>query len=134
MGKLSKWKRLAERLSEEVYVVYAAARDPRTPWYAKLLALAIVGYVISPIDLIPDFIPFVGLLDELLIIPAGIWLVKKLIPAEVLADARQRAASMAHYTKKILRVATIVIVSFWVIVALAGFVVIISLISLANKF
>ncbi len=86
--------RLKERLhslKRETLAVWFAARDPRTPWYAKALAVLITAYAFSPIDLIPDFIPLLGYLDDLLIIPAGIALALKLIPAEVMADARAKA-------------------------------------------
>jgi uncharacterized membrane protein YkvA (DUF1232 family) len=79
-------------LKRETVALYLAARDPRTPWYAKALALAIVAYAASPIDLIPDFIPVLGYLDELILLPLGILLVLKLVPAAVLAEARARAA------------------------------------------
>lgn len=69
-----------------------AARDPRTPWPAKALAAVVVAYALSPIDLIPDFIPVLGLLDDMIIVPTGIWLLLRLIPAEVMADARTKAA------------------------------------------
>jgi len=71
MGKLNEWARALKR---ESLALYYAARDPRTPWYAKLLAGAIVAYALSPIDLIPDFIPVLGLVDDLLLLPAAIWL------------------------------------------------------------
>lgn len=87
MAALRDW---AKRLKHETYALYLAGRDPRTPWYAKLLALAIAAYAASPIDLIPDFIPVLGYLDDLLLVPTGIWLVLRLIPAEVMAEARRR--------------------------------------------
>lgn len=70
-----------------------AARDPRTPWYAKALLFFVVAHTLSPIDLIPDFIPILGQLDDLLIAPGGLWLAVRLVPPEVLADARARAES-----------------------------------------
>src|SRR5512140_113087 len=82
-------KRLLE-LKKQVQAVYFASRDPRTPWYAKAVAGLVVAYALSPIDLIPDFIPVLGYLDDLLIIPAGIALAIKLIPKEVMTDARAR--------------------------------------------
>jgi uncharacterized membrane protein YkvA (DUF1232 family) len=83
----------ARALKKEVLAVYLAARDPRTPWYAKGLVLLIVAYALSPIDLIPDFIPVLGYLDDLIIIPGGIWLAIRMIPPEVLAGARETAST-----------------------------------------
>lgn len=82
----------AQRLLREVDAVLIAARDPRTPWYARLLAIGIVAYALSPIDLIPDFIPVVGYLDDLLIVPAGLALALWLIPDEALEAARSAVA------------------------------------------
>lgn len=81
----------ATALRTETHAVYLAAGDPRTPWYAKTLVLLIVAYAISPIDLIPDFIPVLGYFDDLLIVPAGIALALKLIPGAVIAESRERA-------------------------------------------
>ncbi len=89
-------KSRARLLKKEVYAIASAARDPRTPWYAKALILLIVAYALSPIDLIPDFVPVLGYLDDLLIIPAGIWLAIRLIPAEVMEEARATASAPAR--------------------------------------
>lgn len=82
----------AHVLKREAYAVYLAARDPRTPWYAKALIFFVVAHTFSPIDLIPDFIPILGYLDDLLITPGGLWLAIKLIPPEALEEARRQAA------------------------------------------
>lgn len=74
-----------------MYALGLACADPRTPWYAKLLATLIVGYALSPVDLIPDFIPVLGYIDDLILLPAGIYLVIRVIPAEVMADCREKA-------------------------------------------
>lgn len=108
----------AKRLKHETYALYLAGRDPRTPWYAKLLALAIAAYAASPIDLIPDFIPVLGYLDDLILVPAGIWLVLKLIPAEVMAEARRRSAEMMEAAAAMGRKAAAVIVLLWLLAAL----------------
>jgi uncharacterized membrane protein YkvA (DUF1232 family) len=79
------------QLKSEVYALYLAYRDPRTPWYARLWAAGVVGYAFSPIDLIPDFVPVLGYLDDLLIVPLGVLLALRLIPADVMADCRARA-------------------------------------------
>jgi uncharacterized membrane protein YkvA (DUF1232 family) len=88
---LAELKQRARHLKAETFALYLAARDPRTPWYAKLLVAGIVAYAVSPIDLIPDFVPVLGYLDELILIPAGITLAIKLVPASVLADCRAKA-------------------------------------------
>jgi uncharacterized membrane protein YkvA (DUF1232 family) len=89
---LEKFKTAAKRLKREVMTLYFVARDPRTPWYARGLAFVVVGYALSPFDLIPDAIPILGLLDDLILVPAGIWLVMKLVPKHVLEDARVEAS------------------------------------------
>src|SRR5688572_10717316 len=81
----------ARALKSETLALYLAARDPRVPWFAKLLAALIVAYALSPIDLIPDFIPILGYLDDLIIIPLGIAAVLRMVPAEVMNDCRTRA-------------------------------------------
>jgi uncharacterized membrane protein YkvA (DUF1232 family) len=91
-AELKRWSRA---LTREVYAIAGAARDPRTPWFAKALALAVTAYAFSPIDLIPDFIPVLGLLDDLIIVPLGIVLVQRLIPADVMAEHRARSADVA---------------------------------------
>ena len=90
MSKAS-WKEKARRLKTEVHVLYLACGDPRVPWYAKALMALIVGYVVCPIDLIPDFIPVVGELDELIVVPAGISLALKMIPKDVMEEYRRKA-------------------------------------------
>ena len=81
------------RLRDESYALYLASRDPRTPWYAKLLVAAVVAYAVSPIDLIPDFIPVLGQLDDLLLLPIGIALAIRLVPRAVLEEKRALAAA-----------------------------------------
>src|ERR1700758_4572440 len=83
----------ARALKRDAYAVYLAARDPRTPWYVKVLAFAVAGYALSPIDLIPDFIPVLGYLDDLILVPLGIWLVVQLIPPAIMAEHRRSAAA-----------------------------------------
>ena len=114
MGRLAEWARALKR---EAVALYYATRDPRTPWYAKLIAGAIVAYAISPIDLIPDFIPVLGLLDELLLLPGAIWLALRLVPGPVLEESRRRAeAALERPTS---RIAAVVIVLVWVACAVA---------------
>ena len=85
------WRERAGALRLEARALFLAVRHPRTPWYAKALALVVLGYALSPIDLIPDFLPVLGQLDDLLLIPAGLALVRRLIPASVLAECREKA-------------------------------------------
>jgi uncharacterized membrane protein YkvA (DUF1232 family) len=108
-GKLKDW---ARSLKRDVHAIYLAARDPRTPWYAKALAVCVAGYALSPIDLIPDFVPVLGYLDDLVIVPLGIWAVVKLIPAEVMAENRAAAALAAQ--KPVSGTAAVVIALIWV--------------------
>jgi uncharacterized membrane protein YkvA (DUF1232 family) len=110
MAWLTHLRQRARALKAETYVLYLAARHPGTPWYAKLLVAGIVAYAISPIDLIPDFIPVLGLLDDLLLIPLGIALAIRLVPPVVLAECRARAQERR---KLVSRVAGVVIVGIW---------------------
>jgi uncharacterized membrane protein YkvA (DUF1232 family) len=102
----------AERLRQEVHAIYLAARDPRVPWYAKALAMAVAGYALSPIDLIPDFIPVLGYLDDLVIVPLGVWAAVSLIPADVLAEYRAIARTAE---RPFSRGAAIAIVVVWIV-------------------
>ena len=91
MTLLTELKKRTQQLKAETFALYLAARDPRTPWYAKFLVAGIVAYAFSPIDLIPDFIPIIGYLDDLILIPIGIALAVKLIPDSVLVECRAQA-------------------------------------------
>jgi uncharacterized membrane protein YkvA (DUF1232 family) len=103
----------ARALKRDAYALYYAVRDPRTPWYVKLLAGMMVAYALSPIDLIPDFLPLIGYLDELILLPAVLWIALRLVPPEALADARRRAAAAAE--RPVSRVAAAVIVALWIV-------------------
>ena len=120
MQRLKIW---AATLKREVMALWFACRDPRTPWYARVLAMLIVAYALSPIDLIPDFIPVLGYLDELILLPLGIYLVLKLVPAEALADARAKAQSWVESRKPKPRnwIAAAVIALVWVAVLWAAY-------------
>jgi uncharacterized membrane protein YkvA (DUF1232 family) len=85
------WRKRAGELKTEIYAIYLAVKNPKVPWYAKGLAACVVAYALSPIDLIPDFIPVLGVLDDLILVPLGISIVIKMIPAEVLAECREKA-------------------------------------------
>ena len=107
-------KQLARQLKKETYAIYLASIDQRVPWYARVLAGVTVAYAFSPIDLIPDFIPIIGYLDDLIIVPLGIWLVIKMIPPEILAECREKAAAEIERGKPINRTATAIIVAIWI--------------------
>ena len=112
------WREPLRALKRESLVVWYAARDPRLPWPVRLLALAVAAYALSPIDLIPDFIPVLGYLDDLVLVPLGIALVVRLTPAPVLADARVRAAATA--ARPVSRAGAAVVIALWLLaVALA---------------
>lgn len=103
-------------LKQEIHALYIAARDPRTPWYAKVVVGLVVAYALSPIDLIPDFIPVLGLLDDLVLLPLGIALAIRLMPADVLERAREEARARAERAPAN-RIAAIVIVVVWLLLA-----------------
>jgi uncharacterized membrane protein YkvA (DUF1232 family) len=107
-------KQLAKKLKKETYAIYLVSTDQRVPWYARMLAGVTVAYAFSPIDLIPDFIPILGYLDDLIIVPFGIWLVIKMIPPEVLAECREKAAAEIDRGKPINRAAAAIIVAIWI--------------------
>jgi uncharacterized membrane protein YkvA (DUF1232 family) len=108
------WKQKAKLLRSETHALYLAYKDPRVPWYAKVLMAAVIGYALSPIDLIPDFIPVLGYLDDLIIVPTGVFLALKMIPKEVLEECRQRAKSEPT-SSKTKWIAAFVIVSVWLV-------------------
>lgn len=112
MGRalLQGWRERAKALTREVAALALAARDPRTPWAARLLVLAIVAYAVSPIDLIPDFIPVLGMLDDIILLPAAIIVAIRMIPSEVMADARARSDQLSLTPS---RTAAVVMVLLW---------------------
>ena len=114
---LSSLRRWARRLKLDVVALWIAARDPRTPWHAKVLAAAVAAYALSPIDLIPDFISVIEYLDDLLIVPIGIALTVRLIPPELMAEFRQKAAEQASRPQS--RIAAAMIVAIWLIALVA---------------
>ena len=109
---LSRMKTWARSLNRDGHAIYLASRDPRVPWYAKFLAITVAGYALSPIDLIPDFIPVLGYLDDLIIVPLGIWLVLSLIPEDVMAEYRAMASEAE--TRPHGKVAAITIIAIWI--------------------
>jgi uncharacterized membrane protein YkvA (DUF1232 family) len=108
------WKARARQLKLEVYALYYASRDARVPWYAKALAACVVAYAFSPIDLIPDMIPVLGYLDDLVLIPLGVLAVRRMIPSPVLDDCRTRASALMAAGTPVSWKAAVVIVAIWV--------------------
>ena len=107
----------AHLLKKETLSLWYACRHPDVPWYVKLVALVVVAYALSPIDLIPDFIPVLGYLDDLLLIPLGIWIVIRLIPPEVMAECRTRAEGIVGKAARAGKIAAVVIVTLWIVAA-----------------
>jgi uncharacterized membrane protein YkvA (DUF1232 family) len=110
---LERWTHWARLVKRDAHALYLAARDPRVPWYAKALALAVAAYALSPIDLIPDFIPVLGYLDDLIIVPAGIALVIRLVPPDIMAE--HRALAVAAQDRPVSRIGAAIIVGLWVL-------------------
>lgn len=118
---LEQAKRWARRVKRDVVALWLAARDPRVPWYAKAVAGMVAAYALSPIDLIPDFIPVLGYLDDLLILPVGILLAVRLIPAPLMAELRDRAAERSKPTSRagvvavmLIWAASIALIAWWI--------------------
>ena len=121
MGSWAKWVARAQLLKREAIALYIAARDPRTPIAAKLLVLAIVAYAVSPIDLIPDFIPVLGYLDELILLPIAISFAIRMIPEAVMVEAREKASNVSARGKRIALFGAAMIVVVWIVaVGLVG--------------
>jgi uncharacterized membrane protein YkvA (DUF1232 family) len=114
---LATWKDRVRALKRETFTLYLAIRHPSVPWYAKLLAAVVVAYALSPIDLIPDFIPVLGYLDDLVLIPLGLMVVIRLIPAEVLGESRRKSAEIVGRAIRLGTIAAAVIVALWLFTA-----------------
>lgn len=112
----SRMKTWAQDLKRDGHAVYLASRDPRVPWYAKVLAIAVAAYALSPIDLIPDFVPIVGYLDDLVLVPLGVWLVVSLIPDEVMVECRAKADAAG--LRPVSRAGMITIIVVWILAAM----------------
>ena len=115
LARLKGWARVIRR---DVLAVWLAARDPRTPWYARALALAVAAYALSPIDLIPDVIPVLGYLDDVILVPLGILAVVALVPRDVMAECRARAEAAA--ARPVSRAGAAFIVAVWALLGLAA--------------
>ena len=121
---IDSWKARAHQLKTEVYALYLAYKDPRTPWYARIFAAGLVAYAFSPIDLIPDFIPVLGYMDDLVLIPLGVFLAIRMIPVEVMSESRRQARQLMARGKPVNKVAATIIVLIWIgLAALVGVMV-----------
>jgi len=110
-----RWKERAKNLKSQLYALYLAYRDPRVPWYAKAFAAMVLAYSLSPIDLIPDFIPVLGYLDDIVLIPLGIVLAIKMIPEEIMEECRGKAAVVLSSGEVKTWPATLLIVGIWLV-------------------
>ena len=115
---LEKWKQMASELKRESYVLCLAIKDPRVPWYAKFSALCVVAYVLSSIDLIPDFVPVLGYLDDIILVPLGITLSIKMMPSDVLVEARVKAQTQHAQDKFLGRFGTAFIIAAWLAIGI----------------
>lgn len=122
---IERWKRRAKQLEIETNALYLAYKDPRVPWYTKVFAACVVGYTLSPIDLIPDFIPVLGYPDDLLLVPLGVTLALKMIPKPVLDQCRERARENMSQGKTKNWVAASVIIAIWLLLAALVVIVIV---------
>ncbi|RIJ37106.1 YkvA family protein [Pontibacter oryzae] len=112
---LRKWKEFVQRLKEDIYTLYLASKDPRMPFAAKVMILVTVAYAFSPIDLIPDFIPIIGYLDDMVLVPLGIWLSIKLVPEPLLQYYRRKAKAQIHERKPNYVMAGVVVI-VWLLI------------------
>ena len=117
MKSFGSWRERVRALKKETFALTLACRHPGVPWYAKVLALIVVGYALSPFDLIPDFIPLLGYLDDMILVPLGIMIVIRMIPAEGLAECRQKAEAIVGRATRAGKIAAAVIVLIWIMTA-----------------
>jgi len=117
---IDRLRKRARSLKAEVYALYLAYRDPRVPLYARIFAAGVVAYAFSPIDLIPDFIPVIGYLDDLVLVPLGIALALKMIPPPVMEECRARAKEVMAQGKPVSLAAAAIIVAIWLLLAALG--------------
>ena len=110
----SKWKEKAKKLKQEIYTLYLAYKNPRVPWYGKIFIIITVGYAISSIDLIPDFIPIIGYLDDLILLPLGILLSIKMIPKEVMEECRRESVKGIKDSKFVF-IGLTIIIGIWIL-------------------
>ena len=112
LAALKSW---AKSITDDAIALFLAARDPRTPWYAKATAACVAAYALSPIDLIPDFIPVLGYIDDLLIVPVGIWIAVRLMPAELMDEFRAAAEKVEARPRS--RLGALLVVAVWLVAA-----------------
>ena len=112
---MTTWQERVRNLKRDVVAIAIALRDPRVPWYAKVVGACVVAYALSPIDLIPDFVPVLGYLDDLVLVPLGLLLVVRLIPADILAEHRVAAAAVVE--RPVSRAGAAVVIVVWVLAA-----------------
>jgi uncharacterized membrane protein YkvA (DUF1232 family) len=124
MRAIEAWKQWVRQLKVETYAVYLAYKDPRTPWYARIFAACVVGYAFSPIDLIPDPIPVLGYLDDLVLVPLGVALALKMIPQTVLGECREKAQAAMSQGKPTNWTAAGIIIAIWLLLAVLAIVLI----------
>jgi uncharacterized membrane protein YkvA (DUF1232 family) len=117
-GFINYWKQKNRDLEIDTYALYFAYRDPRIPWYVKGFVILIVAYAFSPIDLIPDFIPVLGYLDDLVVIPAGVFLVLKMIPPQIMEECRAMAKKHIADGKPYYKFMAMIVICIWIIVVL----------------
>jgi len=117
MTAVEAWKQRARQLKTETYALYLAYKDPRVPWYARLFAALVVGYAFSPIDLIPDPIPVLGYLDDLILVPLGAALALKMIPPDVIAESQEKAREAMSEGRPTNWAAAAVIIALWLLLA-----------------
>lgn len=129
MRVLELWKQRARQFKTEVYAVYLAYQDPRVPWHARLFAAIVVGYAFSPIDLVPDPIPILGYLDDLVLIPLGIMLALKMIPPQVIAECRAQAQARADQGQPTNWKAAAIIIGIWLLLVALAVVLVFKLVT-----
>ncbi len=121
----SRWKANTERLQREVVVVWFVLKNPGTPWYARIISACVAAYILSPVQLIPSFIPIIGLLDDFVVLSVGIWLIRVLTPGQIVKTARQRAELALRQGENIrpqaARITTIIVAVFWLLITVAAF-------------
>ena len=132
MKAIETWKKRARQLKIETYAIYLAYKNPRTPWYARFFAACVVGYALSPIDLIPDFIPVLGYLDDLVLIPLGIAFALKMIPQTVLVECREKSQMTMSQNKPTNWIAAGVIIAIWLLLAALSIILIVRVILRLN--
>jgi len=111
----ARWLEAASRLRQEVYALYLAYRDPRTPWYARAFAACVVAYVFSPLDLVPDPIPILGYLDDLVLLPLGVRLALALIPSQVMNESRKKAQDLLRSGQPVSWAGVVLVLAIWLL-------------------